>query len=321
MPPSIPRVIPRRSAQLVLIGLAWGWVVGLPGCQSQGQGALRSIPSRPPAVPPVPLDETDPPDPITRDLLDRHNALRAERDLPPLSLSPTLSRAAEAQVAGMIELGKIRHKGVDGSSPADRITRVGYPYQSVGENVAAGQETAEEVMTGWMDSPGHRRNILGDFEELGAARAEDDDGRPYWCVVFATPIPRLDPAEAAEGLLEQINALRSDEGRDPLALDDTLQQIARSHAEAMAEAGSLKPPGPSLVDRIREAGVSYRRLAQSVASGNPGPEEVLRALTGSAGQRDNLLGPFDRAGIGYATAGDGRPFWTILLLEGIGGPS
>jgi uncharacterized protein YkwD len=216
----------------------------------------------------------------------------------------------------MIELGKIRHRGVDGSTPADRVTRVGYSYQSVGENVAAGQETAEEVMTGWMDSPGHRRNILGDFEELGAARAEDDDGRPYWCVVFATPIPQLDPDEAAASLLKRINMLRSNDDRGPLAADAELQRIARTHSRAMAEAGSLKPPGPSIADRAREAGVSYRRLAQSVASGNPGPGEVLEALTESDQQRQNLLGPFDRVGIGYATAEDGRPYWTILLVEG-----
>ena len=174
-------------------------------------------------------------------------------------------------------------------------------------------------MEGWMDSPGHRRNIVGDFEEMGAAQAEDDSGRPYWCVVFATPIPQLDPDEAAASLLKQINMLRSKEDRAPLASDEMLSRVARSYSRAMARAGSLKPPGSSIADRLREAGISYRRLAQSVASGNPGPEEVLDALTESAPQRQNLLGPFDRVGIGYATAEDGRPYWTILLIEGSGG--
>ncbi|WP_152051025.1 CAP domain-containing protein [Tautonia marina] len=314
MPPSRQSVIPRFKAQLALLALPW--VLALPGCQ--GSKPLRPIPDHPPVVP-IALDDPDPPDRVIRDLLSRHNAIRSERDLPPLSFSPTLSQAARDQVAGMIELGKVRHRGVDGSTPADRVKQVGYPYQSVGENVAAGQETAEEVMTGWMDSSGHRRNILGEFEELGAAREEDPNGRPYWCVVFATPIPQRNPDEAADALLKQINTLRLNEQLPPLAPNPKLQRIARAYSQAMAKAGSLKPPGPSIADRVREAGVSYRRLAQSVASGNPGPKEVLDAMTESAQQRRNLLGPFDRVGIGYANAEDGRPFWTILLVEGNGG--
>lgn len=313
MPPSHQSVIPRFKALLALLALPW--VLALPGCQ--GPKPIRPIPD-PPPVAPIALDDPDPPDALIRDLLSRHNAIRSERDLPPLSFSPTLSEAAREQVAGMIELGKVRHRGVDGSTPADRVKQTGYPYQTVGENVAAGQETAEEVMTGWMDSPGHRRNILGDFQELGAARDEDPNGRPYWCVVFATPIPQRDPDEAADALLKQINELRSREQLPSLAPDPKLQRIAQAYSRAMAKAGSLKPPGPSIADRVRGAGVSYRRLAQSVSSGNPGPKEVLDAMTGSARQRQNLLGPFDRVGTGYANAEDGRPYWTILLVEGNG---
>ncbi|WP_169974236.1 CAP domain-containing protein [Tautonia rosea] len=269
-------------------------------------------------MPSIPREDPDLADnaPIIQDLLRFHNEIRAERDLPPLSLSPTLSQAAQNHVAGMIEMGKARHRGVDGSTPADRVTQVRYPYRAIGENVAAGQQSAEEVMEGWMDSAGHRRNILGDFEEMGAACADDDMGRPYWFVVFATPIPQRDPKEAAASLLNQINMFRSTKDLDPLASDKGLNRIAQAHSQEMARSGSLKPSGPSIVDRVREADIPYRRLAQSVASGNPGPEEVLDALTASAPQRENLLGPFDRVGIGYANAEDGRPFWTILLIEG-----
>src|SRR5690606_19709344 len=103
------------------------------------RGPFRPLPSRPPlALSPIPFDE--PPedlDETTRALLDQHNRLRADRDLPPLAFSTTLSQAARSHVTGMIKLGKARHKGVDGSSPADRIERAGYRYVSVGENVAA----------------------------------------------------------------------------------------------------------------------------------------------------------------------------------------
>ena len=95
--------------------------------------------------------------------------------MPALSLDPRLTAAARAHAEDMVAAGKIGHEGTDGSTPADRVRRVGYPYRRVGENVAAGWETVEAVTDGWMESPEHRRNILGDYAEMGAARAVDDD--------------------------------------------------------------------------------------------------------------------------------------------------
>ena len=66
----------------------------------------------------------------------------------------------------------------------------GYVYVRVGENIAEGQKTVDQAMDSWMNSPGHRANILADFSEMGAARTEDDDGNNYWCVDFGTPMPR-----------------------------------------------------------------------------------------------------------------------------------
>ena len=65
---------------------------------------------------------------------------------------------------------KLDHKGRDGSTVGDRVKRVGYHYVRVGENIAKGQRTVEQVMSTWMKSPGHRANILADFSEMGAAR-------------------------------------------------------------------------------------------------------------------------------------------------------
>jgi uncharacterized protein YkwD len=61
----------------------------------------------------------------------------------------------------------------------------GYKYSAAGENVAAGQKTAQSVMTAWLNSPGHKRNIekVG-FEEIGLGLKESDDGIRYWTQVF-----------------------------------------------------------------------------------------------------------------------------------------
>ncbi|QDV37947.1 CAP domain-containing protein [Tautonia plasticadhaerens] len=299
---------PSRPALVLLLVIA--------GCGGLPRPIPRLLgPQSPPRPSPVPADEPEAADTLRRDLLDHHNRIRGEHDLPPLTLDPKLSAAARSQALDMIELGEIRHEGADGSTPADRVRRQGYPYTNVGENVAAGQETADEVMDGWMDSPGHRKNILGDFEQMGASRLEADDGRPYWCVVFATPLPQLDPAGAATDLVTLINARRSEDSLPPMEADDALMAVARDHARAMAEAGSLDPAGPSVIEAVNEAGIGYRRLSSAVSSGPPRPPEVLDTLSDDPGRLRDLLGPFSRVGVGYATDDGGLPYWSVVFLD------
>ncbi len=94
---------------------------------------------------------------------------------------------------------KMGHKGSDGSSPFDRIAREGYAYRSAGENVASGFPDVDGVRAGWLRSPGHRRNILGDFAEIGVGRAADPLGRTYWSVTFGTPRDRRGPPDLPPG--------------------------------------------------------------------------------------------------------------------------
>jgi uncharacterized protein YkwD len=83
---------------------------------------------------------------------------------------------------------KSQHKGDDGSSPIARIKATGYPYRRAGENIAAGRFTTERLMKGWMDSPHHKRNILGSYSQIGVACATGESGKRYWCVTFGLPI-------------------------------------------------------------------------------------------------------------------------------------
>jgi len=78
------------------------------------------------------------------------------------------------------------HTGSDGSSPGDRISRVGYPAGTWAENVAAGYGSAAGVIEGWMGSDGHRENILDpSFTAIGVASAQASDGTLYWTMVLA----------------------------------------------------------------------------------------------------------------------------------------
>ena len=107
-----------------------------------------------------------------------------------LKQAAALERAALAHAQDMAARSYIGHKGSDGSMPADRATRAGYPWASVAENVAAGQTTAEEVVNTWLASPGHCANLMSSrYSDTGVAYAVNPAGEKgiYWAQVFAAP--------------------------------------------------------------------------------------------------------------------------------------
>ncbi|MFF8477049.1 CAP domain-containing protein [Streptomyces sp. NPDC015414] len=121
---------------------------------------------------------------VTARIVELVNAERGKVGCSPLTLNATLTKAAQEHSADMAAHQNMSHTGSDGSSPGDRITGAGYSWSSYGENVAYGYSTAEEVMAGWMASPGHRANILNcAFKEIGVGLAQPDS---YWTQDFGT---------------------------------------------------------------------------------------------------------------------------------------
>ncbi|HSW18905.1 MAG TPA: CAP domain-containing protein [Ramlibacter sp.] len=109
---------------------------------------------------------------------------------PPLRANVALERAAAAHAQDMARHGYLDHQGRDGSSPADRASRAGYNWRSVGENIASGQPTAAEVVAGWLRSPGHCANIMQPgFSEMGVAFAvnQASEAGIYWAQTFGRP--------------------------------------------------------------------------------------------------------------------------------------
>jgi uncharacterized protein YkwD len=119
-----------------------------------------------------------------------HNRIRGEAKRPALVISSKLQAAAERHARDMAAHRKMAHKGSDGSTLFDRITSEGYDYRRAGENIASGRFTIDGLMKGWMDSPPHKRNILGSFSQIGVAYATAEDGKRYWCVTFGFPARR-----------------------------------------------------------------------------------------------------------------------------------
>jgi uncharacterized protein YkwD len=109
---------------------------------------------------------------------------------PPLRLNARLGAAALAHSREMARTGRFEHEGARGDTPAERVQRAGYDARRIGENIAAGPTSAEEVVRGWLDSPGHCANLMDPrFEEMGLAYDADARSRGgiYWTQVFATP--------------------------------------------------------------------------------------------------------------------------------------
>ena len=118
------------------------------------------------------------------------NAERSDRGQTPLRANPQLMRAAQIHAEQMARAGKMAHDLPNTAYPhtEDRLAAAHYRWGMYGENVAEGQSSAAHVVRNWMDSPGHRKNILNPaYTELGTGYAVDRAGRPYFVQVFGRP--------------------------------------------------------------------------------------------------------------------------------------
>ena len=122
-------------------------------------------------------------------LFDLTNQARVEFGVAPLRLSDKLVSAARIQTQQMASLGRMEHHLNGAALPdlEDRARYVGYRYGWLGENIAYNQGDPASVVAAWMNSPGHRSNILNpNFTEFGASVSFDGRGAPYWAQEFAS---------------------------------------------------------------------------------------------------------------------------------------
>lgn len=109
---------------------------------------------------------------------------------PPVTLSNTLGGVAFGHADDMATNNYFEHDDLQGKSPSDRVRATGYREKLVGENIAYGPKSVDEVVQGWLHSPGHCENIMDPrFVEMGLGYAKSHDARHalYWVQVLATP--------------------------------------------------------------------------------------------------------------------------------------
>ena len=114
------------------------------------------------------------------------NAVRARAGLPAVQPSQRLARAAQRYACLLARTGTFAHRGPDGSDLRSRVTDAGYTACRAAENLARGHD-ARSVVPAWLDSPGHRRNLLdAEVRDVGFGVAMDD-GRPTIVMVLGRP--------------------------------------------------------------------------------------------------------------------------------------
>ncbi len=105
-----------------------------------------------------------------------------------LTVDSKLTASAQGHSTDMAAKGYFSHTGQDGRSPFDRMKAAGYSYRLAAENIAAGQRTPQAVVTAWMNSSGHRANILNcSLTEIGVGVASGGSYGIYWTQNFGTP--------------------------------------------------------------------------------------------------------------------------------------
>jgi uncharacterized protein YkwD len=140
--------------------------------------------------PEAPNPQPNPGPSLEQQVVDRVNVERAAAGCQPLTVDARLVQAATNHSSDMATNNYFSHDSLDGTKFGSRIQATGYSYRMAGENIAAGSATAEAVMQQWMNSPGHRANILNcGFIHIGVGQAYSANSLygHYWTQVFATP--------------------------------------------------------------------------------------------------------------------------------------
>jgi uncharacterized protein YkwD len=171
------------------------WIVivllGVPFALAQTQKAPAT---KAPATKPAPTKPgTVPPKEEFRisaweqEVIDLTNAERKKEKLNPLKPSPILFAAARKHSLNMAKQDKLEHE-LDGKTPTDRMVAEGYKFMRTAENIAMGQRSPKQVVEGWMNSEGHRKNILTpELTEIGIGIEKNAKGQFYWTQNFGTP--------------------------------------------------------------------------------------------------------------------------------------
>jgi uncharacterized protein YkwD len=259
------------------------------------------------------------------EILQLINEHRATLSLSPLVFHPAIQESSFQHSTNMVN--KIVAFGHEGFS--DRANKL---VQSLGgsaasENVAMGQRTAEEVVQGWLNSPGHRNNIEGDFNLTGISVIKNQQGENIFTQLFIkAPTPIANPGAAPSedtsevnlnyAILKLVNKHRAGQYLSPLQMNPHIQVIAAQHAQEMATRKipfghqGFENRAKMLLSKLHGSSV-----VENVASGQENAPSIVNSWLDSNSHRNNIEGDFNLTGIGIAKSHDQKMFYCQILIK------
>lgn len=193
------------------------------------------------------------------------NAQRGQHGQHTLQQDSLLDRAAQRKVDDMFAKQYFEHVSPTGVGPDDLVEGVGYEYIRVGENLALGNFASDaELVEAWMNSPGHRENILSpDFSEIGIAASKGTfEGHTTWLAVqtFALPLSACPTPEAkleqqvddSKSQLERFNHLLTEKAEQLAAEREKLDPLKQQVVDAYAASAAKVEEGNAQIERGNE---------------------------------------------------------------------
>lgn len=265
---------------------------------------------------------------LEKEILQYINQYRTSIHLLPLSFDDTIQAAAlshsKQMATNKVEFG---HEGF--SERAERLLKQLHGT-SAAENVALGQRSAQEVVDGWLSSPGHKKNIEGDFTLTGIAVATNTQGQYVFTQIFikapnskpSSSQPNLTTPPSTETpnlnylLLKQTNDYRQKNNLPILQLNPHLQVLATQHAQEMANNQvtfgheGFNTRANKIVKQLEATAV-----AENIALGNDNANLVFDNWIESTPHQKNILGNFDWLGIGVAKSADDTFYYCQIFAK------
>ena len=250
------------------------------------------------------------------------NEARAQARLPRLTENGTLGRVAMAYSQRMARENFYGHADPQGKQVDDRIAAAGYLAQMSAENIARGQPDPATVVEGWLNSPGHRANIMnGALREIGAGYAVTTTPPyyHYWTHVFATPDASIgrDRNSYPALVLAQINQVRQRAGVSPLAMNATLENVARTQLSTLAEARKFRSAANRTLNEASRAALKtpFQHALALTAAGAATPEDAVAQWAKDDQGRQLSDKALRAAGVAYTFVAqdDFRHYWLLVL--------
>jgi len=251
-------------------------------------------------------------------VLELVNEERSKEGLVPLKKGTSAMEAA-SKVRASETVDNFSHTRPDGSSWSTTLDEQNQFYLSAGENIARGYTSPEEVVDAWMNSSGHRANILSsDFTHLSIGCYSKNDYL-YWAQLFCTIID--DSGVDLDGfparVLELVNEERAKEGLAPLEHGtEALEKAAQIRADETTETFShTRPDGSKCFTAITDQGQNYLTAGENIARGYNTPEAVVSGWMNSEGHRANIMDEnFTMLSTGCAVDDNGRICWVQMFI-------